>query len=136
MKSIILYIFLLVAFTCVGQDNKYFGKPVTVPTPEVMAEYPGGNAKLQQFIRDIFPYQQNNDSCYYSKVILMFDIDENGKVTNPDCYLFGSEACTEKEKFKIDLKNKILTMPDWKPAQTYGKNVKLRMNYPVTICWR
>lgn len=131
MKTNLLIVaMLLFSFFSVGQKDstkidEYVHKHV-----EVVAEFPGGQAALNQFIAANFIYPpfalENNIS---GKVYVVFEILASGEVSNikiakgiPDCY-----ECS-KEAIRV-----LKSMPLWKPAMKDEKPVSSYFKLPITI---
>ncbi len=100
----------------------------TLPNWTKDAEFDGGIIKLQRFIRSrlkITKKELNEDVG--KKVMLEFDIDENGKVTNPKV----------RRGINPEIDNKIIgilnQIPNWTPAYQYGKAIKKKYTMPLYI---
>jgi hypothetical protein len=100
----------------------------TLPNWTKDAEFDGGLIKLQRFIRSrlkITKEELNQDVG--KKVMLEFDIDENGKVTNPKV----------RRGINAEIDNKIIgilnQIPNWTPAYQYGKAIKKKYTMPLYI---
>jgi protein TonB len=123
---------LLFSFFSVGQtETKQIEKfPNQETAFDQLAEFPGGQAGLNQFIATNFIYPktaiENNIS---GKVYVVFEILASGEVSNikiakgiPDCYECSEEAI---RVFK--------SMPKWSPAMKGGKPVGCFYKLPITI---
>ncbi|MES2800581.1 MAG: energy transducer TonB [Bacteroidota bacterium] len=93
---------------------------------EQQAEFPGGQAKLFEFIASNFRYP---DTKAEGKIYIRFVVKKDGKVENvtilrgiPDC-----EECNQ-EAIRV-----ILAMPNWIPAQMNGRNVNSTFTLPIAM---
>src|SRR5690606_27315892 len=91
---------------------------------EKEAVFKGGNSKLQQYIIQNLNVPESAQH-FSGKVIVSFVVNEDGSVKNVEI----------KQTIPIGLKNEIekvfINMPKWTPAQSQGKNVKMRKTYPI-----
>lgn len=96
--------------------------------PETPPQFPGGTAALLKYIKSNLKYPKGAMKAgAQGRVILQFTIDECGKVTNVITIrsvhpLLDAEA-----------ERAVRAMPDWKPGQINGKNVKTRYFIPVSF---
>jgi hypothetical protein len=91
-------------------------------------EFDGGLTNLGNFIQDrlIISNTENNEKNGI-KILLEFDIDENGKVTNPSV----RKGVNEEVNLKlIEILNQI---PNWTPGYQFGKPVKRKFVLPMYI---
>jgi protein TonB len=131
MKTNLLIVaMLLFSFFSVGQKDstkidEYVHKHV-----EVVAEFPGGQAALNQFIAANFIYPpfalENNIS---GKVYVVFEILASGEVSNIKI-ANGIDNCTACNDEVIRI---IRKMPKWKPAMKDEKPVSSYFKLPITI---
>lgn len=103
---------------------------------EKMPEYPGGIDKLMKYIRtstekywDKVDPKVKHQFIYvesiYRRVVVIFTINENGQVTDPEV-LRRVDKDLDKEAIRI-----IKSMPRWIPGEHKGKKVKVRFTLPV-----
>jgi protein TonB len=130
--NLLIVAMLLFSFFSVGQtETKQVEKfPNQETAFDQLAEFPGGQAGLNQFIATNFIYPkiaiENNIS---GKVYVVFEILASGEVSNikiakdiPDCFKCSEEAI---RVFK--------SMPKWSPAMKGGKPVSSYFQLPITI---
>lgn len=128
--NLLIVAMLLFSFFSVGQKDSTKIDEYVHKYVEVVAEFPGGQAALNQFIATNFIYPkiaiENNIT---GKVYVVFEILASGKVSNikiakgiPDCY-----ECSE-EAIRV-----LKSMPLWKPAMKDGKPVSSYFKLPITI---
>jgi protein TonB len=97
---------------------------------EVMPEYPGGQDALASFVNDQLQNSQGwVDDNTTSTVRVSFVIDENGKVTNARL-IDGGKVGNGLDKEVVKAVN---NMPTWKPGKVKGKNVKTRLELPISF---
>ena len=97
--------------------------------PEKMPEYPGGETALSTYVENNLDYPQQaiNDNKE-GTVRVSFIVDEKGNVTNPQ--VAGNKLGDGLDQQAI---NVIKNMPKWKPGTVKGKNVKTKLDLPITF---
>ena len=117
--------------------NDVTGKTVMVKDKEgvysnvqVMPEFPGGQNALADYVNNHVEYpQQAIDDNTTGTVKVSFVVDENGKITNAHLINAGKvNNGLEQEALRV-----VNTMPAWKPGQVKGKNVKTRLELPISF---
>ena len=96
---------------------------------ETMPEYPGGDAALSKYVEDNITYPQDAlDQSKEATVKVSFVVDEKGMVTN--AMVMGANAGNglDEEATRV-----VKGMPAWKPGMVKGKNVKTRLELPITF---
>jgi periplasmic protein TonB len=97
--------------------------------PQTMPEFPGGETALSQYMENSLDYPQRAlDDNKEGTVQVSFVIDENGNVMTPAA--LGNKLGDGLDEEAIDL---IKKMPKWKPGTVKGKNVKTRLELPITF---
>lgn len=95
---------------------------------EKMPEFPGGNAKLMEFLRDNIKYPEEAvEKGTQGRVIVQFVVNEDGVVTDPVVARSIDELLDEEAIRVIGL------MPNWIPGQQKGQNVRVRYTVPVSF---
>ena len=116
-------------------DNNSTGKMVkdnegVYNNAQVMPQFPGGQNGLDSYVNDHIDYpQQAIDDNTSGTVRVAFVIDENGKVTK--ARLVGKEKLgngLDEQALKV-----VNQMPAWKPGKVNGKNVKIRLELPISF---
>ena len=97
---------------------------------EVAPEFPGGHDGLSDYINKNLTYPQSAiDNGTTGTIHISFIVDEHGKVMNPQV--------TDSKNLSTDLNEETLkvfnNMPLWKPGLVKGKNVKTRLELPVSF---
>ena len=97
---------------------------------EVMPQFPGGNDALSGYVNDHLQYNQTAiDNNTTGTVKVSFVIDEKGKVMS--AHLMGSNKVgngLDEEALRV-----VSNMPSWKPGKVKGKNVKTRLELPISF---
>lgn len=106
--------------TVTTDDEKLFGD-----IHDQMAEFPGGNAGLQQYIAENLRYPQNVEGCISGRVVVTMIINEDGTVSDAKV-VKSSDTQLDAEALRV-----ISEMPKWKPATRNGKYTKVRYTIPV-----
>ena len=96
---------------------------------ETMPEYPGGETALSTYVENNLDYPQQaiNDSKE-GTVTVSFVVDEKGNVTNPE--VTGNKLGDGLDQQAV---NVIKNMPKWKPGTVKGKNVKTKLDLPISF---
>ncbi len=101
---------------------------------DTMPQFPGGDAKLLNYIQKNIRYPSNDSStCVYSYgngslVIVTFVIDKMG-VPQDFKILRGPTNSINLEVIRV-----LKTMPVWKPGYLRGKPVCVQFNIPIRWC--
>ncbi len=93
---------------------------------ETMPEFPGGPEAFVDYLKNELHYPENCRRDSISGVVIIeFDIEENGKVTN----------VTAKNKVHPDLDAEAIRViqntPDWKPSNLMGKPHRVQYTIPI-----
>lgn len=105
-----------------ANDNQVFYKV------EEMAEFPGGEKELNNFIQKNTRYPQSaRENGIEGNVYVSFIIDKTGKVSNSKISK-GVDPSLDTEALRV-----INSMPNWKPGKQRGKTVNLSYTVPVTF---
>ena len=95
---------------------------------EEMPEFPGGIAKLYEYLGDNIVYPRiARENDLEGKVYLQFVINEDGSVSNVEV-IRGVHPVLDKEAARV-----VTNMQKWKAAKQRGKPVKVYFNLPVTF---
>lgn len=98
--------------------------------PEVQPEFPGGTAALMRYIQKNakgIPKCANDTIKGNVKVYTKFVIETDGSITNFELLKIPF-SCAQ---FETDVKQLILSMPPWQPAQNNGKVVPCYFTLPI-----
>jgi TonB family protein len=97
-----------------------------VASPQIQAEFPGGSDALNEFIRKTIHYPvMAKEAGIEGTVYIQFTIDKQGRVVNPKI-LRGVSPELDKEAIRM-----VGKMPQWKPAELYGKKVAMTYTQPI-----
>ncbi len=99
------------------------GKGPTIEQPfvvqEEVAQFPGGDQALQQYVKNYIQYPTiAKEQGIEGRVIVSFEIDENGKLQHIKVIQAIGGGC-EEEVVRV-----LTEMPDWKPTVQAGHNIK------------
>lgn len=100
--------------------------PQIVTHVEQMAEFPGGQTRMLEYINTHLRYpDQAREAGIEGKVLVMFIIDQNGKVSDATVQRGIGGGC-DQEALRV-----VRSMPQWKPAKKDGRAVKSVFVQPV-----
>ncbi|MDA8648265.1 energy transducer TonB [bacterium] len=122
MKVLLIILFPFFAF---GQQED----TTIVDFPDVEAEFPGGQARLLNFIitnivyPDTIEYEENPPSKFY----FSFIVEKDGSITQIKNERSSSDYYA---KSHIDVLSK---MPRWIPAKVNGEAVRSRCRLPIIL---
>jgi len=85
---------------------------------------------LELIFNKLKPPTQTDKMLFSSKIVCSFTIDIHGELKDPQM-LRDINGLFEKEVFRI-----LKELPKWKPAHQRGRAVEVRMNLPITLCFR
>ena len=113
--------------------------------PEEVAEFPGGNAALMQFLAKNIRYPQAAlENGVQGRVIMQFIVNTDGSCSDFKIIRNTAAASSEKPigaakltKARARLEKEALrvlrAMPYWKPAKQQGKAVPMQYTLPVVF---
>ena len=95
---------------------------------EEMPEFPGGMAKLADYLAKNIKYPQlARESGIQGRVFINFVVENDGSVTNVKVMRSLGGGCDE-EAVRV-----VKSMPKWKPGKQRGKPVRVSYNLPVNF---
>ena len=95
---------------------------------EEMPEFPGGVAKLGDYLAKNIKYpQMARESGVQGRVFINFVIEPDGHVSNVKV-MRGIGAGCDEEAVRV-----VKSMPKWKPGKQRGKAVRVSYNLPVNF---
>lgn len=96
--------------------------------PDISAEFPGGDQALSGFLaKEILPRIPEGLFKEIELAVVKFVVNEDGSISHPTVFSSSNDP-----SFDSFLRNKILDMPRWKPAQ-YANGIKVRQEYALMI---
>lgn len=99
-------------------------KPYT--TVEQMPEFPGGELKLQEYLKNNIQYPPAAQAAnQQGKVLVKFVVNEDGSISNVTT-VRGFGYGSENESIRV-----VNAMPKWKPGRNNGKAVKVWFQVPI-----
>jgi protein TonB len=120
-----------VAMTSSGStENKMTKDKYGIYTnPSVMPAYPGGSDALESYIDDHIDYnQQAVDENTNGRTVISFVVDEKGNVSNVK--QLGPKVGNGLDEQAIKA---IQDMPKWTPGKVKGKEIKSRVDLPISF---
>ncbi|MGB3076661.1 MAG: energy transducer TonB [Chitinophagales bacterium] len=94
---------------------------------DVMPEFPGGEAALENYILTHINYPRRAlDDEKEGTVIVHFAIDEHGKVMDAQVQSEPLGFGLEEEALRV-----VSTMPDWTPGKVNGEKAKVYYTLPI-----
>ena len=98
---------------------------------EDMPEYPGGNAKLFEYLQKSISYpKMAKEAGIQGKVYVKFIVEPSGKVTNVEL-LRGIGGGCDEEAMRV-----VRNMASWKAGKQRGKPVRVEMKLPINFTLR
>lgn len=95
---------------------------------EQMPEFPGGNAKLKNYLEDHLQYPKvAQENGTQGRVIVQFVVNTDGSISDAQVARSLDTYCDEEALRLIN------NMPRWTPGQTGGKNVRVKYVVPITF---
>ena len=141
MRTKVLYFIPAVAISfcaiaCTESDKSDFTNEV-YDKVEVMPEYPGGMESMMNFMKSNMKYPEiAQENGATGKVIISFVVEKDGKVSEVKAAEFKadgevSDEC--KKAFIAEAERVVASMPNWKPGQHEGENVRVKYTMPFTF---
>jgi TonB family protein len=107
---------------------KVSGQKLINPDVEVMAEFPGGESELINFLAKNTNYPKvAKEKGTQGKVFIQFMVDKTGKVLDAKV-LQGVDPLLDKEALRV-----VNSMPVWKPGTTKGQPVNVHFTIPISF---
>ncbi len=104
--------------------------PKVYGSAQVAPRFPGGQNGLDSYINNHVNYPQKAIDDEVSGIVhISFVVDENGKVTKARI-VEGNNAGDGLDKEALRIVN---AMPVWTPGKVKGKNVRVRMELPISF---
>jgi len=98
---------------------------------ETMPEFPGGQDGLSNYVNNNAEYSQTAiDNNTTGTVKVSFVVDEKGKIMDAHVVNTGAKVGNGLDEVALKVVN---NMPSWKPGKVHGKNVKTRLELPITF---
>lgn len=111
-----------------GKEIKAGTDGETFTIVEVTAAFPGGINGIMTYLSKNIKYpEEAQRKDIQGRVIVMFTIDEEGKVTEPRV-VKGIDESLDAEALRV-----AGDMPDWLPGRLYGKPVKSYFILPISF---
>ena len=141
MRTKVLYIIpaaaiMFCAIACTESDKSDFTNEV-YDKVEVMPEYPGGMESMMNFMKSNMKYPEiAMKSGATGRVIISFVVEKDGKVSDVKAVDFKadgevSDEC--KDSLIAEAERVVANMPNWKPGQQKGENVRVKYTMPFTF---
>ncbi|MGD0709943.1 MAG: energy transducer TonB [Bacteroidales bacterium] len=138
---IVLFLIKVAAYSQTAATHENSTKPDTLDgmkvytNAEYMPEFPGGQAKLYQYVYGNIkvPAAKKGD-VMQSKIRVSFVIDTAGHIRNP--YIVNPLTPDKLTHLEDQVLQAIKGMPKWKAATDDGKKVPARFTLPFNISWQ
>jgi periplasmic protein TonB len=109
-----------------ARDDEEISETEIFTVVESMPEFPGGAAKMMEFIAKNIKYPpMARESGIQGRVFVNFVVEPDGKVSNVKV-LRGIGGGCDEEAIRV-----VETMPKWTPGRQRGKAVRVSFNLPV-----
>lgn len=110
------------------KEEEVVEEPEIFLVVEEQPEFPGGMAKLMEYLRNNIKYPQiAKENGIQGKVFVSFVVDPNGKVTRIKV-VRGVDPALDAEAIRV-----VENMPPWKPGKQRGKPVYVQYNLPINF---
>lgn len=110
----------------VVEDDNFFDEDDLFQTVEEMPEFPGGEAKLLEYLANNIHYPERaREQGVQGRCIIEFVIERDGTVTEPKVVRSLESQC-DNEAMRV-----IKSLPKWKPGKQKGKPVRVKYTVPV-----
>ena len=132
--------FLLISFSCFGQENEKRGtikieksncvrlenNDSVYAYVDMMPQFPGGMDSLNKWMNDhlLFPKSAMEENGF-GTVFLSFVVKKDGTISNV-VVLKGMDKDFEKEALRL-----MDVMPDWVPGRCNGTLSDVKINFPI-----
>ena len=104
-------------------------EPEILDRPEIMPEFPGGNAAMRRFLQKNMRFEfEDMEAGSRIEIRCRFVVDRDGKVKGIEITKTGGRNEFDKEVTRV-----IAKMPDWKPGSQNGRNVAVYFTLPVIV---
>ena len=140
MRTKVLYLIPAVAisFCAIACSDSSESDPNEVyEKVESMPEYPGGLESMMKFMKDNMKYPEVAEKKGATgKAIISFVVEKDGKVTEVKAadFIADGEISDEcKKAFIAEAERVVASMPNWKPGQHEGENVRVKYTMPFTF---
>ena len=101
---------------------------VSIEMVEDAPEFPGGNAKLMEFLSKNIHYPKNAEkNGIQGRVVVKFVVDKDGSIVDPRV-VRSVDPALDKEALRV-----IKAMPKWKPGKRDGEPVRVEYTMPVNF---
>ncbi|MBO7506931.1 MAG: energy transducer TonB [Paludibacteraceae bacterium] len=107
------------------KDGKYEGGEVPVFKVEKKAEFPGGNKKLMEYLRDNLVYpKEAQEKSIEGRVLVSFVVKKDGSIGDVTVER-SVDPILDAEAVRV-----VKSMPNWTPAQLNGRDVSSIFRLP------
>lgn len=121
--------------TCGYSYHKTLRKNVYVNV-DTQPEFSGGNPAYMRFVNKNLqvPLEAFEDGQYPSTARMQFIVDTDGKIIEPVINLKSDTL--QMDAYEKELLRLVKTMPRWIPGRCNGKEVAVKVNRPMIVCFR
>ena len=94
---------------------------------EQMPCFPGGDAKLMEYLREHTRYPEGYEGCAQGRVIVTFVVERDGSIAKPKV-IRSLDPMLDKEALRV-----VSGMPKWLPGRQNGLRVAVKYTLPITF---
>lgn len=117
-----------VAFLLCLLANISFAQKEDFPKPDVVAEFPGGQESMMQFVHKNLKYPKDCEKERINgRVVVSFIVEKDGSLSNFRVMMSPDKRLSEEVLRIVGL------MPKWKPALRDKQPIQMRYAIPVTF---
>lgn len=108
--------------------EKSVAKQDSVPTPDVLPQYPGGENALYSYLAMNIIYPTDAaEKGEQGRTVVKFIVEPNGAITNCQV-LKGNTPLLDAEAIRV-----VSNMPKWEPGKKDGKPIRCSYSLPVVF---
>ena len=112
----------------VANDRSSGGEDVPVYKVEKKAQFPGGNKKLIEYLRDNLVYpKEAQEKSIEGRVLVSFVVKKDGSIGDVEV-VRDVDPLLDAEAIRV-----VKSMPKWVPAQLNGRDVSSQFRLPIAF---
>ena len=137
LKSLFAIAIVALAFSCSEKKTEQLTEtsalpvppppPSDIPVPPPPPSFPGGDAKLMEYLKKNIKYPENaKKNKIEGKVYIAININTDGSIGEVKTLKSSGSAELDEEAVRV-----VKTMPNWEPSIIDGKAVAGQFNLPI-----